>query len=231
MKRALLVLAACGGSSATKPTVPKHDAAPKTAVAQPQPGKITPEAFCERFVALRDGGCDAFAGVQMSKDECIKELSAAASDPKEAAFMEQTGQCVIGFQTCGDVVQCLASLGADDQHLRACTEQDPGKAVGIPRAEWDKRNGVGVTKYSQAKSTKELPIEVCTIGAEGDWLVSLACDDDSHPIDGHQAAEMARVGNVGKGGRCGSIIDLYRVKCPDRSYDIYLDGYVCPQPK
>ena len=35
----------------------------------------------------------------MTRDECVKELSAATSDPQEAAFMSQTGQCVVGFQT------------------------------------------------------------------------------------------------------------------------------------
>ena len=88
-----------------------------------------------------------------------------------------------------------------------------------------------MTKFSEARSTKELPIEVCTIDAENEWLSSLSCDDGSQPIDSHQAAEMARVGNLGNGGRCGSIIDLYRVKCPEKSYDLYVDAYVCPQAK
>jgi hypothetical protein len=229
MKRSLLLmLVACGGSAATKPPEPTSPA-PKP-VAQQQ-GAITPEVFCDRFVALRDGGCEAFASVKMTRDECVKELSAATSDPQEAAFMNQTGQCVVGFRSCNDVIACLASMGPKEDELRECNANDPGKAVGMPRAEYDKRNGAGVTKFSQAKSTKELPIEVCTIPAETDWLASLSCDDGTQPIDGHQAAEMARVGNVGKGGRCGSIIDLYRIKCPEKSYDLYVDGYVCPQAK
>jgi len=223
----VVVVCGCGGAPAKKPAEPK----PVQPAAPPAQGQITPEVFCDRFVALRDGGCSAFASVQMTKDECVKELSAAQGDPQEAAFMNQTGQCVVGFRTCSDVVQCLASLGPDEEHLRGCAQNDPGKAVGLPKAEWEKRNGAGVVKFSQAKSTKELPVEVCTIAAETEWLTSLSCDDGSQPIDGHQAAEIARVGNVGKGGRCGSIIDLYRVKCPEASYDLYVDGYVCPLPK
>jgi hypothetical protein len=229
MKRTLLLLmVACGGSAATKPPEPVTPA-PRP-VAQ-QPGTISPAVFCERFVALRDGGCEAFASIKMTRDECVKELSAATSDPQEAAFMNQTGQCVVGFRNCNDVIACLASMGPKQDQLRACNDTDPGKAVGMPRAEYDKRNGAGVTKFSQAKSTKELPIEVCTIPAEAEWLAQLSCDDGTQPIDGTQAAEMARVGNVGKGGRCGSIVDLYRVKCPEKSYDLYVDGYVCPQAK
>ena len=222
----VLVVCGCGGTPAAKPVGPKGPAP----VPAGQQGKISPEVFCERFVALRDGGCGAFASMQMTKDDCVKELGAAQSDPQSAAFMDQTGQCIVGYQTCEDVVQCLAALGPDKEHLRACTEDNPGKAVGIAKPEWEKRNGAGVTKFSQAKSTKEAPIEVCTIDAETEWLGSLRCDDGSQPIDGHEAAEMARVGNVGKGGRCGSIIDLYRVKCPEASYELYVDGYVCPLP-
>lgn len=223
----VVIVCGCGGAPAPKPAGPT---APRTGSAAPQ-STISPEVFCERFVALRDSGCKPFADMAMNKDDCVKELGAAQTDPAAAAFMEQTGQCIVGYRTCEDAVQCLAALGPDRDHLRACTQEDPGKAVGMPKAEWDKRNGAGVTKFSEAKSTKAAPIEVCTIDAETEWLASLTCDDGSQPIDGREAAEMARVGNVGKGGRCGSIIDLYRVKCPEASYELYVDGYVCPLPQ
>jgi hypothetical protein len=225
VKRALLlVIAACGSTpKPTQPQLPKQPPAKQ--------GAITPEAFCDKFIALRDGGCEAFASVKMTRDECVKELSAASGDPDEASFMDQTGQCVVGFQGCKEVIACLADLGPKETDLRACDETKPGKAVGIPRDQWDKRNGASVTKFSQAKSSKEAPVEVCTIPEEAEWLGELACEDGTRPIGGHEAAEMARVGNVGKGGRCGSIIDHYRVQCPEKTYDIYVDGYVCPQPK
>jgi hypothetical protein len=208
MRALLLVLCACGGASATKPAEPT---APK-ATAQ---GTITPEAFCDRFAALHDSGCDPFASMQMTRAECLDELTKMKDDPQATAFVTQEGTCLVGFQTCGDVLQCLKTLGPDPNDLRACNEDVPGKAVGMPKAEWEKRNGANITKYSQARSTKELPLEVCTIDNESELLTTLACEDDSHPIADHAAAEMARVGNVGKGGRCGSIIDLYRVKCPE----------------
>jgi len=86
-----------------------------------------------------------------------------------------------------------------------------------------------VTKYSQIETTKASPVEVCGVaGAENEWLAQVACNDGSHPIHSAPEAETVRVGNVGGGGRCGSIIDLYRVKCPEKSYDIYIDGYICP---
>ena len=63
----------------------------------------------------------------------------------------------------------------------------------------------------------------------GHVLAKLRCEDGSTPIRDHDTAEAARVGNVGKGGRCGSIIDLYQVKCPEATYELFVDGYVCPQ--
>src|SRR3569623_1718412 len=183
MSRALplvMMLVACGGSSASRPPEPKSPAPPPVA----HQGAITPEVFCERFVALRDGGCAAFATLTMTRDECVKELSAATSDPQEAAFVNQTGQCVVGFQSCNDVIVCLKSLGPKEDELRACNANDPGKAVGLPRAEYEKRNGAAVTKFSDAKSTKDLPLEVCTIDAETEWLTSLSCDDGRQPIAG-----------------------------------------------
>jgi hypothetical protein len=227
MRALLLVLCACGGGgSATKPAEPKSPASPSAPTAQ---GKITPEVFCDRFLVLQKQGCEAFASMQMTRDECVGELGKAMSDPQEATFMSQTATCIVGFQTCGDVVKCLASLGPDEEHLRACHDDDPGKAVAMPKAEWAKRNGANITKFSQARSTKDLPLEVCTIKAETELLAALACEDGTRPIDGNEAAETARVGNVGKGGRCGSIIDLYRVKCPEATYELFVDGYVCPQ--
>jgi hypothetical protein len=116
--------------------------------------------------------------------------------------------------------------------LRACREKNEkllGAAVGVPHDQWKHAQKRDVTKYSQVKSTKALPIEVCGIPTENTWLATLKCDDGSHPIT-DDTAETVRVGSLGEGGRCNSIIDLYRVICPEGSYDIYLDGYVCPQP-
>jgi hypothetical protein len=226
MRALLLVLCACGGASSTKPAQPTSPQQPQQQVAQV---KITPEGFCDRFIALRDAKCPVFESMNMTREECIGELQQAEKDPQAADFIGKTETCVVGFQTCGDVVKCLQSLGPDAHDLRACHEEAPGKAVGLPKAEWEKRNGAGITKFSQARSTKDLPIEVCTIGAESELLATLTCEDGTRPIRDHDSAETARVGNVGKGGRCGSIIDLYRVKCPEATYELFVDGYVCPQ--
>lgn len=223
MKAALIAICACacGGDHPAAATA-------KPVAATPGPPDIDPEVFCDKFAALKEADCAAFSQLEMTRKDCIDELHTALGDANQRDFMRSTGRCVIEYASCGDVVACLAALAPDSEHLRACTDTDPNRAVGLPRAEWDHRNGAGVTKFSQAHSTKQAPIEVCTVRAENEWLESLRCDDTSQPIQDFGAAEMARVGNLGKAGRCNAIVDLYRVKCPEATYDIFLDGYVCP---
>lgn len=60
-------------------------------------------------------------------------------------------------------------------------------------------------------------------------LTRLVCDDGSQPFVNPQQAHAARRGAVGQGGRCGSVIDLYDVVCPEGAYEIYMDLYVCPE--
>jgi hypothetical protein len=73
MRALLLVLCACGGgASATKPAQPtSHDAAQ---------GTITPEVFCDRFLALQQAGCEVFAKMEMTRGQCVGELSKMMSE-------------------------------------------------------------------------------------------------------------------------------------------------------
>ncbi len=174
---------------------------------------------------LKAQRCGSFAGLELDEAQCVDELAKAGEDPALTAFIG----CVVQ-PSCEEVKNCLiaASQNAAEQQtqdLRACNDKaNSSKAVGLPAAEWNKRNGAGVTKYANARSTKDLPIEMCGIREENTWLVSLTCNDGSHPI---MDAETARVGNVGTGGRCGSIVDKYAVKCPEKTYDIFIDAYIC----
>lgn len=106
---------------------------------------------------------------------------------------------------------------------------DPYGPVRVSPEEWQGRKGAGVTRFSQAASTKGEPVEVCGIRNEMTWLLAATCDDGSNPFGGFEEAHAARVGNVGAGGRCSSIIDLYEVPCPEATYEIYMDAYVCAE--
>lgn len=167
-----------------------------------------------------------FTNASFDEAGCMKELEASASDPMLKMF---TG-CVMQT-SCEEVKNCILAAAQNppqQQTLRECNDKTSMAAVGIPKAEWDKRNGASATKFSQVKSSKETPVEMCGIPAENDWLETLTCDDGSKPFT---SAEDVRAGNVGPGGRCGSIVDQYVVKCPGgKIYPIFIDAYVCPKP-
>jgi hypothetical protein len=90
-----------------------------------------------------------------------------------------------------------------------------------------KRYGTGVAGLASIPTTKEHPIELCGVRAENIWLASSTCADGSHPYSGPEAVESSRAGNAGAGGRCQGIIDLYEAKCPEKTYEVYVDMNLC----
>lgn len=116
--------------------------------------------------------------------------------------------------------------------VRACTlpddHDDLGFPAGLVQGELDAYGETAQT-YADAPSTKDKPIEVCGFPAAGAWLAKMTCKDGTHPIPTRNDAERVRVGNVGKGGRCGRIVDQYQVECPEMTYDIFIDAYRCPR--
>jgi hypothetical protein len=90
-----------------------------------------------------------------------------------------------------------------------------------------KRYGTGVTALATIQTTQQHPIEVCGVPAENVWLAASTCADGSHPYKSPDDVEQSRSGNTGEGGRCGGIIDLYKAKCPEKTYDVYIDMNLC----
>jgi hypothetical protein len=90
-----------------------------------------------------------------------------------------------------------------------------------------KRYGLGVAKFTDAPTTKDKPIEVCGIPQQQAWLMSTQCADGSKAFTGRGQVMTNRKGNVGEGGRCGSIIDLYIATCPEAKYEVHIDMYMC----
>lgn len=86
------------------------------------------------------------------------------------------------------------------------------------------------TDLSKVVTSKDRPVEVCGVMEQLRWLMAATCPDGSHPFSSPVEAHQARVGNVGLGGRCGtSVVDLYRVPCPGRTFYVYMDLYECEQ--
>lgn len=221
---AIVLVCACGGAAKTAPPPAKKPPAPAT---------LSVERICNRFAELRAENCGNFAQLQVSLDECPAVFKGVIEHPvtKEQRNLHDIGKCMADESRCADVLTCISKVDYEDPNdLRACTDPTDNRAVGMPQAEYAHRLGADAKRYSQARSSKDTPVEMCGISGGIKWLQQMTCDDGSHPIRSIDDAERVRAGNVGPGGRCHSIIDLYKVKCPESTYDVYLDGYICPAP-
>ncbi|MBA3455996.1 MAG: hypothetical protein H0T42_23055 [Deltaproteobacteria bacterium] len=89
------------------------------------------------------------------------------------------------------------------------------------------RYGKTATRFSDAPTTKDKAIEVCGIPAQQAWLMKTSCADSSKAFSSPGQIPGSRRGNVGEGGRCGAIIDLYIAKCPEAEYEVHIDMYMC----
>jgi hypothetical protein len=98
----------------------------------------------------------------------------------------------------------------------------------VSASQYASRYAATASKFSEVQSSPSQPAEVCGIGAGVSLIATLTCDDGTNPYKGNRmAAHASRAGNIGPGGRCDSIIDHYPVTCPEGSFDIYIDSYVC----
>lgn len=109
-----------------------------------------------------------------------------------------------------------------------CNRPEQFGPVVVSESQYLERVGARATKFSELATSKEQPAEVCGIEAQVNYLLDLRCDDGSNPYANFDAAHGSRVGNVGPGGRCESIIDLYAVSCPEGQYEVFIDAYICP---
>lgn len=100
--------------------------------------------------------------------------------------------------------------------------------VFLDSRQYEVRTGADAKSFATLVTTKEKPLEDCGIPAVLEKLAWLRCNDGSNPFGGKsRAAHASRSGNVGPGGRCDSIIDLYVVPCPEAKYEVFADSYVC----
>jgi hypothetical protein len=114
-----------------------------------------------------------------------------------------------------------------------CARKDQFGPVRLDEAAWESRPFKGAKHFEDVASSKDNPVLACGAAHSYALINELTCKvDDQSPLQQQKqkgGAQRARVGNVGPGGKCGNIIDLYRVKCPDGSeHDIFIDMYWCP---
>lgn len=81
------------------------------------------------------------------------------------------------------------------------------------------------TRISRIHSSLTTPVGACGEDDERAWLMAATCDDGSHPVHSHQEARRLL---EGRGDTLvHGFVDLYRVPCPERSYDVYLTHRAC----
>lgn len=181
---------------------------------------------------LADAQCGLFQRARMRHGECVSVFTRAlAGDTKIDRAIQTIGRCIEHHAECDAVMHCVVRDHVQEpDDLRACHDASDGRKVALPAAEYEARVGATATHFSQLSTSRERPAEACGIVASKKWLTTLRCDDQSLPVTDIKVASELRVGNVGVGGRCGSIVDLYRIPCPEQMYELYVDAYMCPAP-
>jgi hypothetical protein len=110
-----------------------------------------------------------------------------------------------------------------------CYRPDPFGPIQMSPEQYTRRRGAGVTDLSKLRSSKTKPVEVCHVRGQQEFLMSVRCADGTPAFRDVAEVVRARTGSVGTGGRCRTIVDLYEVACPESTYAVYLDMYMCPE--
>jgi len=223
MRRSIVILlVGCGARSTTQSSTPIAEPTPDAALAFQLDKVPTPDELCKRVRDLAANQCRPFVEwpVEML-DNCV--IHGAYTSGAQACYLETTCD---RFDECTDYV---IDHGAPYRGPTSpCVDQMRTLPAGVTETEMAESYGRTATKYSEAPSSKERPIEVCGIPEESVYLMRATCDDGSKPFANFRSARQSRTGNVGTGGRCRRMIDRFEVTCPERRYEVFIDAYRCP---
>lgn len=83
------------------------------------------------------------------------------------------------------------------------------------------RKGTGAKTYADVEATKEQPVEVCGMEGARMWMEATKCPDGSTGRQG------GRFDSIGLGGRCNTMIERFKVGCPDGTINIVMAVHFC----
>ncbi len=238
MKIAWIVMLAmgCGGAAAqTTPTqqtqTPQQTALAGMGAGSTASGGDVVARGCATIAAVHARTpCEFLTKANFDEPGCNEAFGrdGNAGGPMREAIDTAMG-CSADAATCEDVLACLMPLTeptapADE---RTCGDGGFGP-LSLTADEADARTGLRAARFSDVPATKDEPVEVCSVRGQTGWLTRVTCDDGTNPFGGDaNRAYDARVGSVGGGGRCGHVIDLYEVPCPEATYQVHMDFYMC----
>lgn len=244
-------VAGCGSSTSSGNTVPgsvldgKGDVDPNpttnvnteesaaTTNAVPEPARISVDEACTRLAALKEERCDwavRFPPEMAQASVCAASLE-SWFDPSTAQreVLEKTVAC--WRLDCDSARTCMvrAQSTAAPQTARECGQEGTAPVL-IDKMTYARRRGVDVKRFGDITTTEQEPIEVCGIEGELEWMTRATCKGGSKPFPTQDAAHGARDSWVANGGRCNSVLDRYTVQCPEATYTVHVDRYICPMP-
>ena len=198
--------------------------------ADPEPSPLTAAQACVRFAALAATHCDwtkRFPAEFAAPGVCEPSIETWINPPAPQPSLAKLVAC--WALDCEHANNCMvrARNAAPPRPARNCGEQGTAPIM-VDAATYGKRRGIGATRFADIKTTIAEPIEVCGIDGEVDWLLATRCNDGSAAYASGAVVNTSRDAWLGEGGRCNSVLDRYTVACPEKTYTMYIDRYICP---
>lgn len=220
----------CSSKSANQP--PPQQPLANLGPDEPEPPPAAPEKAytaadaCRGMLALDDWQTCGLLSEEADQDKCVATMDDLATRTPRARRSSHA-----------DMYRCVVENGDTCAAQKACTErwaasryagcgrrEDPFSPV---RPDPDAITPSG--RLAELNSSLGDPVEVCGVRGQREFLMLSQCADGSSPYASSGQIASSREGSFGSGGRCGSIIDMYRVKCPEKTYEVYMDMYVCDE--
>lgn len=238
----LLGLGCGGGSQSGKWTTPPHDKSVRTVDQWTTADEDQHLALaCTNIVApngtLR---CESLVKAGLTPDRCrpmLEDWRTSATDGQQRhafrlvlAGLALADSCEM-VEATFRIAARVASAGQREQAAAAgCMMRDDNSRA-LTAEQADARRGAKDTHFADTTSSAAEPIEVCGVKGELEWLTHVQCADGSHPFgDDKQRAHGARIGSTmgPSTGACGAApLDKYAVTCPEKSYEVYMNMYMC----
>ncbi|MBL4635137.1 MAG: hypothetical protein JKY56_14795 [Kofleriaceae bacterium] len=239
----LLLVGACGArsqSTSSERTEPAPAVTPEessTPAVTPEESSTAPRATAKSEAASQTSELrgDALLGAlcdRVKKLQCIPIAPDMKCKmpivPHEAkSLLTAWMQCSAVADSCVSLNHCNSDFDrAVAARPRKCGEPGIGP-VAITAEKAKMRYGSGFHRLATAYISQSRPVEVCGTRAQYEWLRESKCANGRSPVASMKDFREASRGLVDVQGQCSSKIDRFMVSCPEKQYNVFLDGSMC----